>query len=96
MSLRDAEIPEGIRDIRDFVARTWNDGDTEWIFVNAHQHEGLSEGAYSIALEGAYEWPMRYQELRHESKAPDPDGWYIECLNGWCLAVYPDRPDDQG
>jgi hypothetical protein len=94
VALADSEMPDGIREIRDFVAKTWNDGDIEWIWVNAADHEQLSRGAYSVALEGAYEWPFQYQELKHEGKAPSPDGWNIECLNGWCLAVYPDKPPD--
>ncbi len=89
MALTDSEMPEGIRQIRDYVAKTWNDGDTRDIWVNTADHEELSRGAYSIALEGAYEWPFEYQDQKHEGKAPDPDGWYIECLNGWCLAAYP-------
>ena len=94
MALADGEMPDGIREIRDFVARTWNDGDTEWIFVNTHEHEELSPGAYSIALEGAYEWPMQYQDLQYQGKAPSPAGWDIQIMTGWCLAVYPKQPDD--
>ena len=96
MALSTAEMPDGIREIRDFVARTWNSGDTEWIFVNTADHEELSQGAYSVALEGSYEWPFQYQELKHKGEAPSPEGWHIECLNGWCLAVYPDGPGEDG
>jgi hypothetical protein len=94
VALTASEMPEGIRQIRDFIAKKWNDGDTEWIWVNTADHEGLSLGAYSIALEGVYEWPMWYQQLKYEGKAPDPKGWHIECLNGWCLAVYPESPPE--
>lgn len=95
MALADSEMPAGIREIRDYVASTFNAGSTRDIWVNTHDHEELSPGAYSIALEGCYEWPFAYQEAKHEGKAPSPDGWYIECLNGWCLAVYPDKSPEQ-
>lgn len=91
MALADNDIPAELRKVRDFIAKAFNGGDTRDIWVNTADHEQLSEGAYSIALEGAYEWPFQYQELRYKGEAPDPRGWYLECLNGWCLAAYPER-----
>lgn len=93
MALADSEIPAELLKVRNFIAETFNGGNTRDIWVNTADHEQLSEGAYSIALEGAYEWPILYQELRYEGKAPDPKGWYLECKNGWCLAAYPEHQE---
>lgn len=43
-------------------------------------HEGLSKGSWSIAWEGDYEWPMRFQ-----TKVP---GVFVEPIAGWCLGLY--------
>lgn len=59
------------------------------LFVADHTHEELSEGAFSIAYEGAYEWPYLFMRDVNDGKVSVPPGWLLEPGTGWFLAVYP-------
>lgn len=61
----------------------------ESFFVADHTHEGLSEGSFSIALEGFEDWPMLVTESLAQGTCTLPAGVFAEPLNNWALAVYP-------
>lgn len=87
-----AQMPHDILEIVEMVAEFLGLG-TDDLFVADHTHEELSEGAYSIAYEGAYEWPFRFTNAVFEHDVTVPDGWHLEAGTGWYLACYPD--DDE-
>lgn len=60
----------------------------EDLFIAGHAHEGLAPGAYSIAFEGAYDWPQQVS-VRQFEPGVLPEGVFVEPINGWALAVYP-------
>ncbi|QDP44271.1 hypothetical protein KGG70_gp13 [Streptomyces phage Celia] len=57
-------------------------------FLADHDHEGLSEGSWSIALEGAGEWPMAVADRQFEEPDWLPEGVFVEPIASWCLGVY--------
>lgn len=80
-----SEIPPAVHHVaRQVAAHIGVDvGD---LFVADHTHEDVSEGSWTIAYEGAYEWPMSFIP-KHR---PAPAGWGFECQAGWCLLMYPE------
>lgn len=56
------------------------------LFVADHTHEEVPEGDWTIAYEGAYDWPHAYLQ-----KQQAPAGWGFEALEGWCLLIYPTK-----
>lgn len=85
-----AELPAAVatiaRQAAEFIGTTADD-----LFIADHTHEELSEGAYSIAFEGDYDWPFRFTEAVFAGRYAKPGGWLLEAGTGWYLAVYPDR-----
>lgn len=61
-------------------------------FLAPWSHEQLSRGAWSIALEGDYEWPHHFTAWAAAGGAT-PAGVHLEVYTGWCLALYPVRED---
>lgn len=64
----------------------FTDSPQDWVFVADHTHEEVSEGSWTIALEGDYEWPHLFI-----NNVPAPQGWAFDVYTGWCLLVYPTR-----
>ena len=91
MILHDNEVPAELLPIRDYIAERFG-ASTEDILIGDAAHEGQSEGCYSIALEGCYEWPMWFLQDLNEGKVQAPKGWGFDCLTGWALSAYPDEP----
>jgi hypothetical protein len=79
-------LPDGVAEIARAVAELVHAPVTELI-IEDHRHEGLRPGAYSIAFEGAGDWPVTYA-----ATASPPAGWLVEAYTSWCLAVYPVQP----
>ena len=65
------------------AAEEWSEG----LFLADHNHECLSEGAYSLALEGAYDWPFRVGRI--ERDAFRTFGMHVEVGTGWRMDLYP-------
>src|SRR4051812_17756667 len=57
-------------------------------FLADHTHENLGAGAYSLALEGDYEWPYGIADHIAAAGLTTP-GAFLEPLTGWCLGIYP-------
>lgn len=58
-------------------------------FLADHTHECLSEGAYSLALEGAYDWPFDVHPSYSGKGIGDTPGVYMEPGTGWRMDLYP-------
>lgn len=84
------ELAPGVRTIAQQVAKHIGTTPGRLVIGDAY-HEELSEGAYSIAYEGAYEWPYTFTTDVYEGKITIPGGWHLECLTGWAIACYPDN-----
>ena len=59
------------------------------LFVADHTHELLPPGSYSVAYEGAYDWPFRYVNAVYVGTRPGAAGYWLECGAGWLLIAYP-------
>ncbi|WLW38617.1 hypothetical protein [Streptomyces phage Verabelle] len=62
--------------------------DAGYFFLADHNHEGLSEGAWSLALEGAGEWVFEVSEKAGREPEWLP-GVFLEPVTSWCLGIYP-------
>jgi hypothetical protein len=62
--------------------------DKGYFFLADHNHEGLSEGAWSLALEGHPEWVFEVTEKQHAEPEWLP-GVFLEPVTSWCLGIYP-------
>ncbi|QMP84614.1 hypothetical protein KGG93_gp72 [Streptomyces phage Endor2] len=62
--------------------------DKGYFFLADHNHEGLSEGAWSLALEGAGEWVFEVSEKAGREPEWLP-GVFLEPVTSWCLGIYP-------
>lgn len=65
-------------------------GDDQF-FIADHEHEGLTEGAWSIACEGhlPVEWTVQFSWEESVRKALAAFGMWAEPINGCILAIYP-------
>lgn len=63
----------------------------EVFFIADHDHEGLSEGSWSIAAEGVlpFEWTVRFSWQESVRKALAAFGMWAEPINGCILAIHP-------
>ncbi|WJN62693.1 hypothetical protein [Streptomyces phage phiScoe10] len=61
--------------------------DAEFTLYDA-DHEGLSEGSWSIACEGLEDWPHAVTDRIYFHPDEFPEGVYLEPIAGWCLGVY--------
>jgi len=59
-------------------------------FLADHTHECLSAGAYSLALEGAYEWPFEVHPAYSGKGIGPTDGVTLSVPNGWRMDLYPE------
>src|SRR5262249_25546428 len=66
------------------------------LIIEDHRHENLRPGAYSIAYEGASDWPYRFTVAAQNGVSTLPDGWTVEAGASWYLALYPDSPAVDG
>jgi hypothetical protein len=65
----------------------------EWIFRD-HDHEGLSEGSWSLGCEGYLEsnWPWEFTEEVYKGLVPElPEGVFLEAVNGCVLGIHDDN-----
>jgi hypothetical protein len=62
--------------------------DAGYFFLADHDHEGLSEGAWSLALEGHPEWVFEVTEKAGSEPEWLP-GVFLEPVTSWCLGIYP-------
>lgn len=61
------------------------------LFVADHNHGDVhGKNNWSLALEGAYEWPFNFTEAEF-AKRTAPSDMFLEPITGWCLGVYPDN-----
>lgn len=60
-------------------------------FLADHTHECLSDGAWSLALEGAYDWPHLFHGYQWETGAAATPGVYTEPGAGWRMDLYPEE-----
>ena len=63
------------------------------LFVADHNHGDASEGAWSIAYEGHYDWPVEFTAAQHRVRTA-PASMFLEPIAGWCLGVYPTTDAD--
>lgn len=85
-----AILPSDVVDLAQSVA-TFIGVTVDDLIIADHTHEGLSEGAFSLAYEGDYDWPARFTGASHAGRVAVPAGWYLEAGAGWYLAAYPVR-----
>ncbi|ATE85471.1 hypothetical protein SEA_OZZIE_67 [Streptomyces phage Ozzie] len=62
--------------------------DKGYFFLADHDHEGLPEGSWSIALEG-WDWTYEVSERQHTNPEDFPEGVFLEPIASWCLGIYP-------
>lgn len=92
-TLTTAELPWDIADIVTDAAWFLSVSASD-LFVADHRHEGLREGAFSIAFEGDYDWPIRFAERCYRAaRGNGLESWWpgrsLEPLSGWALGAYP-------
>lgn len=81
-----APVAEFARQVAEFTDSPEGD-----VFVADHTHEEVSEGSWTIALEGAYEWPHYLTEAYYKGEFTAPEGWTFEPYTGWCMIGYPSK-----
>lgn len=80
MAITESKIQNIVKDVAAVVG-----SDPKDIFYADHEHEELSEGAWSISLEGHVDSVMDFDwsEVEKNHKV------FIDFLFSWCLSVYP-------
>lgn len=75
-----------IKTIAEDIADFW--GADDKLFYADHTHEELSEGAWSVSLEGHLH--DRYVYEADWSGIEQKHGVRVEPITHWCLAIYPE------
>lgn len=82
-------VPRAIVQVANDVA-AFLDVPVNDLFVADHTHEEVSEGSWTIALEGQYDWPYLFVHNTIQRPAP-PEGYGLEAYTGWALLIYRDK-----
>lgn len=83
MAITDKKMKQIVEDVAAVVGSHPNE-----VFYADHNHEELTEGAWSISLDG-HLGGIEAAYLYDWTEISQKHGVLIECLNHWCLAVYP-------
>ncbi len=74
--------------VRKFVAAHFGLEESDF-FLADHTHEGLSPGAWSLAMEGWDDWSLRISALQWQEGSGVPQDVFLEPIASWCLGIYP-------